>query len=100
IEPTVDERVTLGAGVAQEDTDLAVLDAPGRARVLALHADRMCALLHKTGLVQHEHGLRIAPMLDHVGAQGVAHPVRLPARASQDILNPSGVASPAASANC
>ncbi len=55
------------SGIAEKDADLAVLDAPGRAGVLALHTDRMGALLHKAGLVQHQHAIGITEVLDDIG---------------------------------
>jgi hypothetical protein len=47
------------AGISQNFDDLTVLDAAGRARVLALSADAMCALLAESRFVQHQHRLGI-----------------------------------------
>jgi hypothetical protein len=82
--------VAVPAGVAQEDPDLAVLDPARGAAVLALHARRLLALLHEAGLVQHQHGLRVAEVLDHVRPQVVPDRVRLPPHPAQEVLHPVG----------
>jgi hypothetical protein len=51
VQRAIDHRVAVPAGVAEEDPDLAVLDAARGAAVLPLHADRLLALLHEPGLV-------------------------------------------------
>jgi hypothetical protein len=76
--------------VAEKDADLAVLDAAGRARVLPLHAGRLRALLDEAGLVDHQHGVLIAEMLDRVGPQVVAHGLGIPAHAEEEVLHPVG----------
>ena len=55
IETAVDQSVSSWARVAKEDADLAVLDPPGRAAVLARNPDRMAALLQEPGLVENQH---------------------------------------------
>jgi hypothetical protein len=42
------------AGIHQLDRDLGVLDPPGGAGVLALHPDRLAALLEIAGLVDDQ----------------------------------------------
>ena len=45
--------------VGQEHANLTVLDAPGGAAVLTLHADTVVSLFEKSRLIDHEHRLRI-----------------------------------------
>ena len=78
----------LRAGVSPEHADLTVLDPARRARVLPLHADGFAALLHDAGLVQHQHGTRIAQPLGDVGPQIVAGRSRVPAHPAQEVLHP------------
>src|SRR3954449_7397985 len=73
VEGAVDQRPPVPARVAEEDPDLAVLDAARRAAVLPLHARRLLALLHEPGLVQHQHGLGVAEVLHHVGPEVVPY---------------------------
>src|SRR5512134_2131498 len=39
VEGAIDQGVTMPAGIAEKHADLAVLDAPGRAGILTLHAN-------------------------------------------------------------
>src|SRR4051812_47798407 len=56
----------LAAGISEEHTDLAILDAPCGTAVLARHAGRLRALLQKAGLVDDQHRFLIGQDLDHV----------------------------------
>jgi hypothetical protein len=80
--------VAAPAGVAEEDADLTVLDAARGAGILPLHARRLLALLHEAGLVQHQHRVRVAEVLDHVGPQVVADRLGFPAHPAQEVLHP------------
>jgi hypothetical protein len=82
------------AGIGEKHPDLAVLDAPGGAGVLAFDARRLVALLEKAGLIQHQHGVRIAEMLDHIGAQVIAHRIGLPVHAGEEVLHAIGAGVP------
>ena len=73
-------------GVRQVHRDLGVLGASRGPGVLALHPHRMGALLQVTGLVDHQNGARITEVIDHVGAQIVTHPVGVPHRSGQQML--------------
>jgi hypothetical protein len=73
--------------MAQEHADLAVLDASGRAAVLALHACRVQPLLDEPGLIDDQHRSVVAQLLDDVLAQHVARGVRIPLRALQQVLH-------------
>ena len=84
----VDQRVATLAGVGQVDGDLAVLDAPGRPRVLALHPHGGAALLRIPGLVHDQHRLALAQVLAHEGAQLPGHRVGVPHRSGQQVLHP------------
>ena len=77
----VDQRVPAPGGVGQEHRDLGVLDPPRSAGVLALHPDRVHALLHVAGLVDHQHRVRVAEGVDDIAAQIVADRVGVPLRA-------------------
>lgn len=85
-------------GVHEVDGDLGVLDAAGRSGVLALDSNGLGALLQIARLVDHEHSVGVVQVLDHVGAYVVTDRIRVPLRAVQQVLMPSGVASPACSA--
>jgi hypothetical protein len=87
----IDSRPALGAGVAQEDPDLAVLDLAGGARVLAGDARRLSVLLEESSLVGHEDALRMAQLGQDIRPQVVADGVGVPGVAVQDALNPPRV---------
>ena len=78
------------AGVGQEDADLAVLRAPGRPAVLALDPRRLLPLLEEAGLVDHQDARGVAQVRHHVGAQVVAHRVRVPGGAVEELLDAVG----------
>ncbi len=78
IKRAVDQRMPVAAGISKEHADLAVLDAPGGAAVLALHPDGLRALLHKAGLIHNQDAVLIAQVLDHVPATQLARRVRVP----------------------
>ena len=82
--------MTMPNGIGEKHPDLAVLDAACGAGVLALHARRLVALLEKAGLIQHQHGVGIAEMLDHIGAQVIAHRIGIPVHAGKEILHAIG----------
>ncbi len=64
-----------------------VLDAAGRAGVLALDADGRRALLQIARLVDHEHRLVVGEVLDDVGAHVIADRVGVPLRTVQQVLH-------------
>ena len=82
--------MAMPAGIGEKHPDLTVLDAAGGAGVLAFDAGRLVALLEKAGLVEHQHGVRIAEMLDDIGAQVIAHGVGIPVHAGEEILHAIG----------
>ena len=69
VERTVEQRPAMTAGIGQKPPDLAVLDPPCRAAVLPLHPGRLGALLDEAGLVEHQHGPRVAEMRGDLGPQ-------------------------------
>ena len=75
-------------GVGQIHRDLGVLDAPGGAGVLALHPDRMRALLHIAGLVKDQDRAGVAEGVDDIVAQIVADRLGVPFRPRQQVLQP------------
>ena len=85
----VDQGVPTWGGVGQVDRDWEFRSARGAA-VLALHPDRVGALLDIAGLVDHQDRSRVAERVDDVVAQVVAHRVGVPARPRQQMLQPVG----------
>ncbi len=82
--------MALRRGVREKHADLAVLNAPGGAAVLALDPHRLRSLFEKAGFIDDEHRPWIAHMLQDVGAQVVAHSIRVPLRAGQQPLHAVG----------
>jgi len=80
----------MAAGITEKDADLAVLDAPGSAGVLALDADGMLAFLDEASLVKRHHRVHIAQVLDDIDTQIVAHRIGIPAHARQEVLHAVG----------
>lgn len=82
----VDRRVPASAGIGEVDGDLAVLDAPGSAGVLALHADSGGALLQVTGLINHQYRTLIMQLLEGEATQIVPDRIGIPLRPRQQML--------------
>jgi len=76
---------------SKNNPDLAILDASGGSRVLALQPTGLAALLQQASLVEHQHRLLIAQVFDYLGAQIIAYQIGLPVRSRQKVLHPSGV---------
>jgi hypothetical protein len=53
---------------------------------LALHTDGVDALLQVTGLVDHQHSIRVAEVIGDVAAQVVTDAVGVPRRPRQEVL--------------
>ena len=70
------------ARISQKDADLRVLDPPGGAGVLALHADRLRALPEVSGFVNHEHGAGVAEV---VGAAELRERPQVPGLAGEAV---------------
>ena len=68
VEPAIDEGVASIRHVSGEHTNLTVGDLARRAGVLPLHAAGSGALLEKTGLVDHQHGIRRRQGLESIRA--------------------------------
>jgi hypothetical protein len=83
----VEEGVPPPGGVGQKHAHLAVLDPSGRARVLALDAHALRALLEKAGLVDDQHPRVVRQPVDDVGAQIVAHRIGVPGGTPQQVLH-------------
>ena len=94
VQLTVDHGVPGIAGVQQVDGDLGVLDPAGGAGVLALDPHRLEALLEIPGLVDDQHRLGVAQVLDHIVAEVIADPVVVPDRPTQQVLHPIGAGIP------
>ena len=78
IQSPVDQRLAEGAGIGEEDANLAVFDPPGRAGVLSRYADGVGALFKEAGFIDHQHAGWIAQrgddLLTHLVAQGISVP--------------------------
>jgi hypothetical protein len=94
IQLPVDHGVPGLTGVQEVDGDLGVLDPSGGAGVLTLHPHRLTALLEIAGLVDDQHRLGIAQVLDQVPTEVVADPVVVPHRPTQQVLQPIGAGVP------
>lgn len=87
VELSVQCGVSVLACVGDVDGDLGVFDSARGAGVLALDADCVDALLHVTGLVDHEYCLVVVQVLDDVVAQVVTDGVGVPLGAAQQVLH-------------
>lgn len=90
VEADIDRRVSGRGRQGEVDGDLAVLDPPGRPRVLALHPDRRTALLDITGLIDRQNpqirtGIEV---LGHVGADLGSDLVLIPRGTRKQVLEP------------
>jgi hypothetical protein len=79
--------MAFGAGIRQEDAQLAVLDTPSRAAILPLHPHRLGAFFDKAGFIDHQHSLGIPELLAHIATQDIPQAVALPAGAVQEVLH-------------
>jgi hypothetical protein len=86
----VDHGVPGARGIHQVNGHLGVLDAASSAGVLALHPNRLGALLEVPGLVNDQHRLGVAQVLDDVGAHVIADLVFVPHRPAEQVLHPVG----------
>jgi site-specific DNA recombinase len=84
----VDQPVPGIGGVDEVDGDLGVFDPAGGAGVLALHPNGGGAALEVAGLVDDQHCLGVAQVLDEVGADVIAHAVVVPHRPGEQVLHP------------
>jgi hypothetical protein len=78
------------AGIAQQDTDWAVIDLARRSAVWAGHARRVRAFFEKPGFVEDQHAVGIPQMLHAIDAQLVADGVGVPIGAAQPVLEAIG----------
>jgi len=72
--------------MTRKNTDLAVGDLAGRPCILAIDAARGLALLEKTCLIDHQHGIVVGQVLDHIIAHDIPQRVSVPTAAPQDGL--------------
>jgi hypothetical protein len=75
-------------GVDEVHGHLGVFDPTGGAGVLALHPNGGGAALEVAGLVDDQHCLGVAQVLDEVGADVIAHAVVVPHRPGEQVLHP------------
>ncbi len=90
VQGAVEQRPALLSCVPEEHPDLAVLDPPGGARVLAGNPTRLGALLEEPGLVHDQHPVGVAQVPRDVPEQVVANGVRVPVGPGQQVLDAVG----------
>ena len=90
IQGAINQGVSAPCRVGQVHRDLGVLDAPGGAGVLTLHADRIHALLQVAGFVNDENRAGVAEGVDDIVAQIIAHVLGVPFRPRQQVLQAIG----------
>src|SRR5205823_303804 len=83
IDSPVDQRPSRRRGVAEEDADLGILDPPGGAAVLALHAHRADALLQEPRFIGDQHPARITQLSGHERAEVIPDRIGVPYRRAQ-----------------
>lgn len=86
----VDQGASFACGISTEHRELAVLDAPGGAGVLALNPCGFRALLQESGLVHDQDPVACAQMRDGVVADVIADAVGVPARGVEQSLHAIG----------
>jgi hypothetical protein len=79
---------------------LRVLDPPGGAGVLPLHACCGGALLDVSRLIGHQHRGRVAKVLDDITPQIIADAVGVPPGAREQVLHPVRRAIPGMLGDC
>jgi len=87
VDPPAGQRAPGWGGVAEEHADLGVLDPPGGAAVLALHAHRSGALLQQPGLIGDQHASRVAELGSHEPTDVIADRISVPHRRPQQPLH-------------
>ena len=90
VELPVDQRPPGCGGVGGEHPDLAVIDLPRGSGVLPGDAGRGVALLDEPGLVEDQHPVVLAEVLEDVSAHVVAHPAGFPLGTAEQVLEPVG----------
>ena len=78
IEFTIKQDVALGTCIGHKHPNLAMLNAARCAALLAGHPGRLLAFFEEPRLIDDEHGLRVAQMLDQIGAQIIPDGLRIP----------------------
>src|SRR6266540_2350870 len=91
IELAINQGLTMLARVGQENADLAVLDAAGRATIVPCEASRMAAFLKKAGFVKHTHRSGICQIVDHIRLQAVAQRIGVPVGPTKQVLKAIGL---------
>ena len=74
VQSAVNQRVPTRGSIGQVDRDPTVLRPPRGSRVLALHANSFNSLFQVTGLIDHQHCIRVGEVSDDIGPDIVAHP--------------------------
>jgi hypothetical protein len=86
IQAPINESVAMGTGIAHEHPDLAVVDPPEGAAVLAADARRMDPLLGEARVVEDEHPARGSELLPHEALQLADAALVVPGRVGQELL--------------
>ena len=80
----------MAGDVGRKDPDLAVGDLASRARVLAPDPAGRAPLLQEPGFINHQHGVLVGQVFNHIAAHDVTQGIGVPAPAAQDRLLPPG----------
>lgn len=86
VQRPVDEGMPFGRDVGGEHADLTVRHLTRRPGVMAPHTTRRLALLQEPSLIDDQHRIIGAEMLDGIVAHDVAQSIRIPPPAAQDRL--------------
>ena len=86
----VQQDPTLGCGIGQKNSYLAIFNPPRSSTVLALYPHRLGPLLQETGLISYQYPVLLAQMLHDVVPQVIANQVGIPDVAGQQPFHPVG----------
>jgi hypothetical protein len=90
IELAIEEGATFGAGIGEEDADLAVLAFASGAGILAFDANRLGAFLEKSGFINDEDSIVITEVFNDIRLEVVADLFGIPVSSSEEALDAIG----------
>src|SRR6185295_17210288 len=82
--------MAVSTGLAQKYPNLAILHPTCRATILAGHPSRLLPFFEKPGLIEDQHRLRIAALLDQIGTQLIPDGLGIPYGTPQQMLHTIG----------
>jgi hypothetical protein len=87
IKSTINQGRATGRGISQKDPDLLVLDATGRATILAGYPRGVGAFLEEAGFIKDQQTVRLPQLIDNVGAQFITHCISIPVSSIEQVLH-------------